>query len=75
VERGSAGLSRSTRRDVTWPNRRSDLRLGKYPLYHPGGTACVLLLRRDVASGIAGGLTGRQPVTRSRSGSNSGTDD
>jgi hypothetical protein len=28
VERGSAGLSRSTRRDVTWPNRRSDLRLG-----------------------------------------------
>jgi hypothetical protein len=39
VERGSAGLSRSTRRDVTWPNRRSDLRLGKHPLYHPGGTA------------------------------------
>jgi hypothetical protein len=63
VKRGSAGLSRSTRRDVTWPNRRSDLRLGKYPLYHPGGTACVLLLRRDVASGIAEGLTGRQPVT------------
>jgi hypothetical protein len=63
VERGSAGLSRSTRRDVTWPNRRSDLRLGKCPLYHPGGTACAPLLRRDVASGIAGGLTGRQPVT------------
>ena len=54
VERGSVGLSRSTRRDVTWPNRRSDLRLGKHPLYHPGGTACVPLLRRDVASGIAG---------------------
>src|ERR1700728_1708937 len=42
VERGSAGLSRSTSRDITWPNRRSDLRLGKYPLYHPDGTACVL---------------------------------
>jgi hypothetical protein len=51
VERGSAGLSRSTRRDITW----SDLRLGKHPLYHPGGTACVLLLRRDVASSVAGG--------------------
>jgi hypothetical protein len=44
VERGSAGLSRSTRRDITWPNRRSDLRLGKHPLYHLGGTACVLAL-------------------------------
>jgi hypothetical protein len=33
VERGSAGLSRC---DITWPNRRSDLRLGKHPLYHPG---------------------------------------
>jgi hypothetical protein len=45
VQRGSAGLSRSTRRgDVTWPNRRSDLRLGKHPLYHPGGTAYVLAL-------------------------------
>jgi hypothetical protein len=44
VERGSAGLPRSTRGDVTWPNRRSDLRLGKHPLYHPGGTACVLAL-------------------------------
>jgi hypothetical protein len=65
VERGSAGLSRSTRRDIMWPNRRSDLRLGKHPLYHLGGTAYVLLLRRDVASGIAGGLTGRQPVTPS----------
>jgi hypothetical protein len=66
VERGSARLSRSTRRDITWPNRRSDLRLGKHPLYHLGGTACVLalLLGRDVASDIAGGLTGRQPVTQ-----------
>jgi hypothetical protein len=27
VGRGSAGVSRSTRRDVTWPSRRSDLRL------------------------------------------------
>jgi hypothetical protein len=63
VERGSAGLSRSTRPDITWPNRRSDLRLGKHPLYHPGGTACVLLLRRGVASGAAGDFIGRQPVT------------
>ena len=44
VEDGSAELLRSTRRDITWPNRRSDLRLGKYPLYHPDGTACVLAL-------------------------------
>jgi hypothetical protein len=51
VERGSAGLSRSTHRDITWPSRRS----ANTPLYYPDGTACVLLLRRDVASGIAGG--------------------
>jgi hypothetical protein len=44
VERESAGLSRSTRRNITWPNRRPDLRLSKHPLYHLGGTACVLAL-------------------------------
>jgi hypothetical protein len=44
VERGSAGLSRSTRRDITWPNRRSYLRSGKYPLYHLGGITYVLAL-------------------------------
>jgi 3-phenylpropionate/cinnamic acid dioxygenase small subunit len=26
-----------------------------HPLYHSGGTVCVLPLRRDVASGVAGG--------------------
>jgi hypothetical protein len=30
VERGLAGLSRATRRDVTWPNR-TDLRLRHVP--------------------------------------------
>jgi hypothetical protein len=44
VERGSARLSPSTRCDVTWPNRSSDLRLGQHLLYHPGGIACILAL-------------------------------
>jgi hypothetical protein len=39
VERGSAGLSRSVRRDVMRPNRRSDLRLRHVPCTQLGRLA------------------------------------
>ena len=74
VERGSAGLSRSTRRDITWPINTSCTTPGgtagvlgvmvmPYHSEHPWSRSvrCGVLLW--VASGLAGGLVGRQPVT------------
>jgi hypothetical protein len=46
---------RSSFRDRREREMRVGWAIAFHPLYHPGGTVYVLLLRRDVVSDVAGG--------------------